>query len=76
MSLHAHQAAQVALVVGPGAAARVAAGDLTPCHDRTEQDAPRLLVRADHAGIRLSRKVRNRTGRAPPARRSDERGPA
>ena len=58
MSLAAYQRAQVAMIVDPGAAARLASGDLAPwADDLTPAERDRLVAQATDAGLALSRKL-------------------
>lgn len=58
MSLAAYQAAQVAMIVDPGAAGRMGAGDLTPWADElTAAERARLVAQAADPGLALSRKL-------------------
>ena len=58
MSLATYQRAQVAMLVEPDAARRIAGGDLTPwADDLTATERERLLAQAADAGLALSRKL-------------------
>lgn len=58
MSLAAYQRAQVAMIVDPGASARLASGDLAPWDDDlTPAERDRLVAQATDAGLALSRKL-------------------